>query len=176
MTTIISTTMGFGPISAPLEHPLPSTKRFDSGYLTTDQNLGGYATFIVNSDGIFTFSGHAHDSGVENLHYTMTAVLVTPQGKAFTMQHKGLLEGAAPGIIRMFRDPRRDDDFSLVGVNSKMAEDWPDLVHATFKADLKGMDVDAESAVTDLLNAVSGAMGISAAKAEIIPILHLPVD
>src|SRR5690242_15783684 len=53
---------------------------FDSGPLTSDLPLGGSVHIVIMSNGDFTFSSHAHDSGFDNIHYVITAALVAPSG------------------------------------------------------------------------------------------------
>jgi hypothetical protein len=44
---------------------------FDTGPLTSDQPLGGSVRLAVDQSGAFTFSGHAHDSGFDNVDYSV---------------------------------------------------------------------------------------------------------
>jgi hypothetical protein len=47
----------------------PSIKTFDAG-VTTDLAIGGSVRVVMKQNGSFTFSGHAHDSGFDNIDYT----------------------------------------------------------------------------------------------------------
>ena len=78
--------------------------RLDSGPLTSDQPLGGSVTGVINKDGDFTFSSHAHGSGFDPIDYVIVAVLMTPDGFPFTFQHSGSVGGGDLG-------GSRDDDF-----------------------------------------------------------------
>jgi hypothetical protein len=44
---------------------------FDSGPLTSDLALGGSAHLVITKAGAFTFSTHAHDSGFDNINYSL---------------------------------------------------------------------------------------------------------
>src|SRR5260370_3488642 len=98
-----------------LPHVDDSVQAFDSGPLTSGLPLGGSAHVVLTRTGAFTFTGHAHDSGFDNVDYTLSAVLMTPSGLAFTFQHQGGVEGTSAGLP--FGTPRRDDDFTSSGSN-----------------------------------------------------------
>ena len=79
---------------------------FDSGPITSNLPLGGSAHLVVNRTGTFTFSTHAHDSGFDNIGYSLAAVLMSSQGVAFSFTRQGGVEGrpaARPGALRTSR-------------------------------------------------------------------------
>jgi hypothetical protein len=79
-----------------------NTRTFDSGFLTTDRPLGGSITIVLDNthgDGEATIRGGFHNSGFDNIDYTVTAVLVTPGFKAFTFQHSGHTEGTSADYL-----------------------------------------------------------------------------
>jgi hypothetical protein len=55
---------------------------FDSGPLTSSLPLQGSAHVVFDEKGDFTFTCHAHDSGFDNIDYTVAAVILTQSGIA----------------------------------------------------------------------------------------------
>ena len=119
-------------------------KTFDQG-VTTTIAVGGSAHVVMKKDGSFTFSSHAHDSGFDNISYTVTAAMLTADGIVFTFQHSGHTEGTVAGLP--FGTPNRDDDFAVGGVNAQITTEWPGVLNGTFKASIAGTDTLAEGVV-----------------------------
>ena len=61
------------------------TVKFDSGQVNVPGALplNGNVQLVVQRNGTFNFTTHAHDSGLGNISYAMAAVLVTSPGDAF---------------------------------------------------------------------------------------------
>jgi hypothetical protein len=59
-----------------------------------------------------------HDSGFDNIDYTISAVLMSASGIAFTFQHSGNVEGTSAGLP--FGTPNRNDDFVSSGNNESI--------------------------------------------------------
>ena len=125
----------------------PDIKTFDQG-VTTDIAVGGSAHVVMKKDGSFTFNCHAHDSGFDNINYTISAAVLTPDGIVFTFQHSGHTEGTVAGLP--FGTPNRDDDFSQGGSNPQITAEWSGLLNATFKASIAGTDTLAQGVVGEL--------------------------
>jgi hypothetical protein len=53
------------------------TANFDSGPVTSDLPLGGSVHLVMRRNGDFTFTSHVHDSGFDNIDYTISAVLMS---------------------------------------------------------------------------------------------------
>jgi hypothetical protein len=68
----------------------------DSGSLASGLPLGGRVSGVMNKSGDFNFRSQAHDSGFDNINYVVSAVLITPDGFAFTFQHSGHTRGRLP--------------------------------------------------------------------------------
>ncbi|GAA1190227.1 hypothetical protein F4556_000050 [Kitasatospora gansuensis] len=144
-----------------------SSKNFDQD-VTTDIAIGGSAHVVMRQDGFFSFSTHAHDSGFDNIDYTISAAVMTPDGTVFTFQHSGHTEGTVAGLP--FGTPDRNDDFTFVGNNPQITEKWDGILNGTFKASLEGTDTLAAGvtgALGDLVNAIVSAAGKAAAEAVI---------
>ncbi|MFJ4092690.1 hypothetical protein ACIPYS_13990, partial [Kitasatospora sp. NPDC089913] len=142
-----------------------SSKNFDQN-VTTDIAIGGAAHVVMRQDGFFSFSTHAHDSGFDNIDYTITAAVMTPDGTVFTFQHSGHTEGTVAGLP--FGTPDRNDDFTFTGNNPKITEKWDGILAGTFKADLDATDTLAAGvagALGDLVQAIVSAAGKAAAQA-----------
>ncbi|MFE2728946.1 hypothetical protein ACFXHB_41925, partial [Kitasatospora sp. NPDC059327] len=130
----------------------PAIRNFDQG-VTTDLAVGGSAHVVMKQDGSFTFSSHAHDSGFDNIDYTISAAVMTPDGIVFTFQHSGHTEGTVAGLP--FGTPDRNDDFAIGGLNPQVTAEWSGLANgSSFKASISGTDTLAqgvEGAITDLV-------------------------
>jgi hypothetical protein len=111
---------------------------FDSGPITSNLPLGGSAHLVVNRTGTFTFSTHAHDSGFDNIDYSLAAALVSPQGVAYTFGHQGGVEGTSAGLP--FGTPRRDDNFTAPGTNADITTNFEKLRGAVLIGRLSGTD------------------------------------
>lgn len=119
----------------------PSIKTFDAG-VTTDIAVGGSTHVVLKQNGSSTFSGHAHDSGFDNISYTISAAVLTPDGIVFTFQHSGHTEGTIEGLP--FGTPDRNDDFEIGGANPQITAGWAGLTQANFKASIAGTDTLAQ--------------------------------
>ncbi len=77
---------------------------------------------VMNNKGDFTFSGHMHNSGFNNIGYVATAVVITPSAIAYSMQHSGHTEGTSAGLP--FGTPKRNDDWVVSGNNPQIRDNW----------------------------------------------------
>ncbi len=140
------------------------TMNFDTGPVTSGLPLGGSAHVVMRRNGGFTFNSHAHDSGFDNIDYTISAAVVTPAGIAFTFQHSGHVEGTIAGLP--FGTPNRDNDFTTGGVNTQITTEWGGLVGAKIAAHLDGTDTLVRGlggALDDVLKAALAEVGKEAA-------------
>jgi hypothetical protein len=112
---------------------------FDSGQLPSDLPLGGSAHVVFNDKGDFTFSCFAHDSGFDNITYVVSAVILTPEGIAFTFQHSGNVEGTIQSVVS-FRSPHRDDSFTNGGNNVEITNEWSNMPGSFMVASIDGTD------------------------------------
>jgi hypothetical protein len=141
---------------------------FDTGWLSTGIAVGGDAHIVVRNNGDWTVNSHAHDSGFDNIDYTISVVLTTPSAIAITFQHSGHTEGTIAGLP--FGTPRRDDDFVGNGNNPQIAAEWPGVIGATLNARIDGTDTivqGAEGLLGDMVKSAAEAAGAAAAKAVI---------
>jgi hypothetical protein len=139
------------------EHEISSdTATFESGPVTSDLPLGGYVHLVVQRNGTFTYSGHAHDSGFDNIEYVMLAVLVTATGTAFKLQHSGHVEGTAAGLP--LGTPNRNDDFTDTGRNDQLTHEWDHIVESgKLLTYLSGVD-KTQQGLSDLLESAAKAV------------------
>ncbi|MFJ9950794.1 hypothetical protein [Kitasatospora sp. NPDC091207] len=145
-----------------------ASKNFDRD-VTTDIAIGGSAHVVMYQDGFFSFSTHAHDSGFDNIDYTITAAVMTPDGTVFTFQHSGHTEGTVAGLP--FGTPDRNDDFMFVGNNPQITAKWDGILNGTFRASLDATDTLAAGvtrALGDLVKAIVAAAGKAAADAVVL--------
>jgi hypothetical protein len=141
---------------------------FDTGFLTTGIAVGGDAHIAVRNNGDWTVSSDAHDSGFDNIDYTISVVLMTPSGIAITFQHSGHTEGTIAGLP--FGTPRRDDNFVASGNNPQIAAEWPGIIGATLNARIDGTDTivqGIEGVLGDMVKSAASATGSAAATAVI---------
>jgi hypothetical protein len=121
---------------------------------------------VITSAGDYTFSCHAHDSGFDNIHYAVGAVLLANNGIAFTFAKSGGTEGTSAGLP--FGTPRRDDNYTTSGNNQSIKNEWGNLAGAKFQAKIDGADQLAaglKGFVSDLANEVAKQAEQAAAKA-----------
>ena len=111
------------PPVVPAPPPLRPVREFDRAPLRTPDGLAikGSAHLVV-TEGAFTFSGTARDSGATNIDYTVAAVL-TASGIAVTFAHQGSTEGTIAGLP--FGTPSRDDSFTVTDSKSLVAANGP---------------------------------------------------
>ncbi|HEY6785701.1 MAG TPA: hypothetical protein VI365_00150 [Trebonia sp.] len=139
---------------------------FDSGPLTSSLPLQGSAHVVFDEKGDFTFTCHAHDSGFDNIDYTVAAVILTQSGIAFTFQHLGGTEGTTAGLP--FGTPRRDDPFTTGGTNAEVANEWAGMPGALMSSSINGSDAlvgGIEGEFGTLLNTLLQELGKAAAAA-----------
>ncbi|MCU1238110.1 MAG: hypothetical protein JWP63_6077 [Candidatus Solibacter sp.] len=130
--------------------------------------LGGSAHLVVTESGAFSFSSHAHDSGFDNIDYTLGAVLMTPSGVAFTFGSQGSVEGTVAGLP--FGKPKRDDDHTASGANPALKTEFERLRGATLVAQLAGTDTltaGLKGLLGEALKSAAQKFGLSAATAVI---------
>jgi hypothetical protein len=139
-----------------------------SSQLQSDLPLGGSAHLVITENGTFTFNSHAHDSGFDNIDYTLGAVLMTPSGVAFTFEQQGSVEGTVAGLP--FGTPRRDDNHTSSGSNSAIRAEFNRLRGATFVGKLAGTDTlvaGVKSLISDAVKSAAEKFGLEAATAVI---------
>jgi hypothetical protein len=140
---------------------------FDTGPITSNLPLGGSAQIVISKSGTYTFKSHAHDSGFDNINYTLGAVLMTPSGLAFTIHHQGSVEGTSGDLLGT---PRRDDDQITTESNQAMRDEFGNLFNSTFVGKLAGTDTlvgGVKDLIEDALKAAASQLGQAAAKAVI---------
>jgi hypothetical protein len=140
-----------------------------SHHLQGDLALGGSAHLVITDNGTFTFNSHAHDSGFDNIDYTLGAVLMTPAGVAFTFEQQGSVEGTVAGLP--FGTPRRDDNRMSSGSNPVIRAEFHRLRDATFVGRLAGTDtlaVGAKSLIVEAMKPAAQKFGLEAATTVIV--------
>src|SRR5262249_33270913 len=114
--------------------------------LTSGLPLGGWVDITFDAQGNVTFSGSLHDSGFDNIDYTLTAVVMTPTGAGIGYQHQGHTEGTVAGLP--FGTPDRDDPFvTPEGLNNQqIAANWDQLSQGSLFWRLDATDTLAHGA------------------------------
>jgi hypothetical protein len=126
--------VGFDPTPPP---PPPTDMSFNIA-LASDLPLGGGATVAMKQNGDFTFSGFAHDSGLDNIDYVLSTLIWTADGQVFVYQHAGHTEGTSAGLP--FGTPNRDDNFAVPGSDLRITKEWDGIVNGRIAGDLTGKD------------------------------------
>ncbi len=106
------------------EPVLPESVTLNSGAITSELSIGGFASLTMSHNGNFTFSGHMHDSGALGIDFLITVVAMTPSGIAITAQHSGHCAGT-------FTTGPRDDDWTIAGVNNQIRDNWAEASQST---------------------------------------------
>jgi hypothetical protein len=109
---------------------------YDSGPITSPLPLGGWAQLTVRPDGGWTFSTHAKDSGADNIHYVLGAVLVNRYGQPFAFSHSGHVNGWLGGL------PAGEtfDNQTTSGVDPRLRDQYDNLADADLSCSLNGVD------------------------------------
>ena len=135
--------------------------------LTCPEPLGGSVDIVMNSAGGFIFSGHLHNSSVDNIDYTLSAVIIAPNGTGIAFQRSGHTEGVVAGLP--FGTPDRDDNFTKPDFNQRISDHWDEFTQASlYKPDLVGTDTLVEGAgkiLNDLADQALKALGSAASQA-----------
>jgi hypothetical protein len=146
---------------------LPDTVTLDSGSITSDLTIGGFARLVMSRRGDFTFSGHMHNSGALGIDYLLTMVALTPSGIAYTVQHKGHTAGT-------FTTGSRDDDWTLPnpgpGFNQRIHDEWAEASQAKLSWRLHANDTltgQIAEALEEALKEAIKAAGLAAIKAAV---------
>jgi hypothetical protein len=138
---------------------------FDSGPITSNLPLGGSAHLVVNRTGTFTFSTHAHDSGFDNIGYSLAAVLMSSQGVAFSFTRQGGVEGTS---ANPFGSPRRTEDITTPGTNPAITGDFDKIRGAVLVGTLAGTDKlvgGLEGLINEALDDAAKQLGTAVASA-----------
>jgi hypothetical protein len=123
--------------------PTPAALHFND-VLTSGLPLGGSVDIVMNSAGNVTFSGHLHDSGFDNIDYTLSVVIIAPNGTGIAFQRSGHTEGTSAGLP--FGTPNRNDDFAKPDFNQRISEQWDQFNQASLFWRLDATDTLAEGA------------------------------
>ena len=92
----------------------------------------------MQPNGGWTFSTHAHDSGLDNIDYALGAVLVNRFGLPFTFAHQGHVEGTERGLP--FGTPNRDNDQTTSGTDPRLGGEYDNVADADLVCSLTGTD------------------------------------
>jgi hypothetical protein len=148
---------------------VPLSQTYDSGWLTTDDPLGGFVHLVVTSDGWVTWQSHARDSGFDNEAYSFVVAMAFPDGHVITFQHSGSTEGT--NTWRPWHDPNRDDDYTNTEFNQFIHDHAYELSGVKFKAfavahdsTLQAIESYAESLIDDFVKSFVQQLGQDAAK------------
>jgi uncharacterized protein with LGFP repeats len=150
--------------------PNPASLHFHD-VLTSGLPLGGWVDIVMNGLGDFTFSGSLHDSGFDNIDYTLSVVIVAPSGTGIAFQHAGHTEGTVAGLP--FGTPNRDDNFKKPDFNQRISDHWDQFTQGSLFWRLDATDTLAEGAAKilgDLANQGLKALG-SAASAALVALI-----
>ena len=125
--------------AVPWDFPKPTSRQFDSGWLSTGIAVGGWMKILMNKSGDYDFQSYAHDSGFDNIDYTISGVVMGSDLFAFTFQHSGSVEGTVAGLP--FGSPNRDDSFTANTANNPvMAAHWDAILEGQLQARIDGTD------------------------------------
>jgi LGFP repeat len=156
---VITWTPGTGALTTPASVHL-------SSQLTSDLPIGGWADVTFNARGDVTFSGHLHNSGFDNIDYTLAVVIVSPTGASIGFERQGHTEGTSAALP--FGSPNRNDDFvTPQGLNNQqVAAAWSQLRNGSLFWHLQSTDTLAQGVgriLSDLAQEALNELG-SAAK------------
>jgi hypothetical protein len=158
-----------GPVSQinheapPPEPVLPDTLTFDSGSITSDLTIGGFARLVLSRNGDWTFSGRMHNSGALGIDFLLTMVVLSPDGLAVARQHGGTVAGHS------FLSPGSESDtWTDTGNVPELRERWPQIVQSRGSWTLNADDEithELEKALGEALKEALKQAGQAAVKA-----------
>lgn len=153
------------PQGAPVMSANGTIATYGSGEITVPGALplSGNLGVTFTSAGDFTFNSHAHDAGFDGIHYNIAAVILTPDGIAFTFSHSGYCQGT---IDAPFGSPNRDDNSTQGGFNQEIVGEWANIPNSSMGWSLSGTD-EIGQMLQDELNQLLQAAGKAAATAVI---------
>ena len=123
---------------------------YDSGPVTSPLPLGGWAQLTVRADGAWTFATHAKDSGLDNIHYVLGAVLVNRYGPPFAFSHSGHVNGTIGG----FPAGQTNDNQTTSGFDQRLRDQYDNIADADLICNLDGRDV-LTSGINDWLSGLA---------------------
>jgi uncharacterized protein with LGFP repeats len=143
--------------------------------LTSGLPLGGWVDITLNAQGDVTFSGSLHNSGFDNIDYTLSAVIVSASGASIGFQHSGHTEGTIAGLP--FGTPNRDDPFvTPEGLNNQqIAANWDQLKQGSLFWRLDATDTLTEGAAQLLGDLATKALEVlgAAATASLVALIFV---
>jgi hypothetical protein len=146
--------------------PKPASITRNSTFLTCPLPLGGTVNVQMIQNGDYNFAVNAYDSGFDNIDYTVSALLMSTTGYAFTFQHSGSVEGTIAGLP--FGTPRRSDNWvGNTTNNPSITNNWDSIISGSYSARIGGTDTIVKGIVGVLGTMVSSAaasLGQAAAK------------
>jgi hypothetical protein len=135
---------------------VPAAFTFNSPQLTSDRPLQGSIKVNLFRTGAVNFECFAHDSGFDNIDYTISALLLapepmTPQLHVYSLSRQGGVEGTSAGLP--LGTPRRDDHYTEPDFNKpEIAANWEEIVRqGVLRAQIEGTDA--------LLGGIEGMLG-----------------
>jgi hypothetical protein len=157
------------PQGAPVMSNNGTIATYSSGEITVPGGLplSGNLSVVFTSAGDFTFNSHAHDAGFDGINYAIAAVILTPDGMAFTFSHSGYCQGT---IDNPFGSPNRDDNYTQGGFNQEIVNEWANIPNSSMGWSLAGTDEATqwiEQEIPQLLGQLLQAAGKAAATAVI---------
>ena len=131
---------------------LPQAVAFNSGHRST-ATASGNATWTLNAQGFWNFSGNANEGGVlgEEYAFGMALNVNDANGNPIAVNHQGSLGPNIPF-------GNNNDSWTDEGFDQQIADRWPEIVAARSRADMQ--------ASTDPLHVFEGvleALGLAAA-------------
>ncbi|MFL9910312.1 hypothetical protein [Paraburkholderia sp. RL17-337-BIB-A] len=134
----------------------PNSLSFDSGLLTVPGALplDAFVQLLVRSDGSYHVFRHVHISGLDEIEYTLTGLLLMPTGEpSFRFEHQG--------SINPINDP---DEVGVDGRDPRIAAHFDSMPGAKWIGGLGGKSVPEEF-ISDLIKKALAAAEDAAIKA-----------
>ena len=118
---------------------------------------GGRFNLTITRQGNISFSGHFHDSGADSYRTSLVVVLMTPDGTAYSITHKGRTHGTVdPGS--------RDDDWVVNEHSDLIAQNWDGQFSQAASRWTARVNSALEQAVGDLAQQLAVELGKAAVK------------
>jgi len=127
--------------------------------------VGGWFDLRLTSHGDISFSGHFHDSGADSYDMTLTVVLMSSDGLAYSVIHQGRTHGT-------FESGSRDDDWARNERSNLVATNWERFATAGWRWNAHAGSLVGR-ALTDFVSDTAKQLAQNLGKAAVTSIVAL---
>jgi hypothetical protein len=154
--------------------PPPTSKSWHADITFSDSTpLGGWADFVADNTGAFTFSGHMRDSGFDPISFIIAVAIITSTGQAYGFGVSGRGGGTISGGSRDFNwmgtqtNTFKDQNGNVVpNPNPAIAAHWSEVAQGRMAWSITAQDLTAQGIVDFVVQQVKDLATQAAQKGE----------